>query len=176
MNSSNNVTVQSRVSDASCSSDYREIVWVCSKRRHQLLQRSNLVTSSSCTAAACSHVRVSDWYYSQDTSICMCNHRSSKRTEMACNHCEVKSRRRSNQLLSLPCILENRRVNGALRNCDFCVSDVTELDLPAGSFDVVFSNWLLMYLGDAEVLQLARNALSWVSDEHLPMSYHKEPH
>eukprot|EP00877_Chromochloris_zofingiensis_P011556 jgi/Chrzof1/6654/Cz19g04140.t1 len=61
-------------------------------------------------------------------------------------------------------IAENRRVNGALRNCDFCVSDVTELDLPAGSFDVVFSNWLLMYLGDAEVLQLARNALSWLCE------------
>ncbi len=37
-----------------------------------------------------------------------------------------------------------------------------ELSLPAGSCDVAFSNWLLMYLGDAEVQQLARNMLSWV--------------
>ena len=40
--------------------------------------------------------------------------------------------------------------------------DAMELSLPAGSCDVAFSNWLLMYLGDAEVQQLARNMLSWV--------------
>ena len=37
-----------------------------------------------------------------------------------------------------------------------------ELSLPEGSCDVAFSNWLLMYLGDAEVAQLARNMLGWV--------------
>lgn len=44
------------------------------------------------------------------------------------------------------------------------VGDATELQLDAGSADVVFSNWLYMYLTDPEVEQLARNALSWVSD------------
>ena len=37
-----------------------------------------------------------------------------------------------------------------------------ELSLPEGSCDVAFSNWLLMYLGDVEVQQLAQNMLSWV--------------
>lgn len=48
------------------------------------------------------------------------------------------------------------------RGCS--AGDATELQLDAGSADVVFSNWLYMYLTDAEVEQLARNALSWVSD------------
>ena len=39
-----------------------------------------------------------------------------------------------------------------------------ELFLPEGSCDVAFSNWLLMYLGDAEVAQLARNMLGWVRE------------
>lgn len=42
------------------------------------------------------------------------------------------------------------------------VGDATELDLEEGSFDVVFSNWLLMYLGDDEVADLASDALAWV--------------
>ena len=40
--------------------------------------------------------------------------------------------------------------------------DATELELPAASFDVVFSNWLLMYLSDEEVSKLAADALCWV--------------
>ncbi len=40
--------------------------------------------------------------------------------------------------------------------------DATELELPAASFDVVFSNWLLMYLSDNEVSKLASDALRWV--------------
>lgn len=41
-------------------------------------------------------------------------------------------------------------------------ADATQLQLPAGSYDVVFSNWLLMYLGDEEVAKLAADALRWV--------------
>lgn len=33
---------------------------------------------------------------------------------------------------------------------------------PQGSYDVVFSNWLLMYLSDAEVKALAAKILTWV--------------
>ena len=54
---------------------------------------------------------------------------------------------------------------GLLLNCLLLLcrcGDAMELSLPAGSCDVAFSNWLLMYLGDAEVQQLARNMLSWV--------------
>lgn len=47
--------------------------------------------------------------------------------------------------------------------CPLCrCGDAMELSLPEGSCDVAFSNWLLMYLGDAEVAQLARNMLGWV--------------
>jgi phosphoethanolamine N-methyltransferase len=46
---------------------------------------------------------------------------------------------------------------------DFRVADVTQLTLTPGSYDVVFSNWLLMYLSDEEVYNLACAAISWVS-------------
>ena len=45
---------------------------------------------------------------------------------------------------------------------EFRAGDATELDLPRASADLVFSNWLLMYLSDAEVAKLAADALSWV--------------
>lgn len=48
------------------------------------------------------------------------------------------------------------------RNVKWMAKDATELELPAASFDVVFSNWLLMYLSDAEVTKLAADALRWV--------------
>lgn len=48
------------------------------------------------------------------------------------------------------------------KNVRWEVADATELQLPAGSADVVFSNWLLMYLSDSEVAKLAGDALSWV--------------
>jgi len=44
---------------------------------------------------------------------------------------------------------------------EFRAGDATELALPAASADLVFSNWLLMYLSDAEVAKLAADALSW---------------
>ncbi|CAL8468305.1 g7845 [Coccomyxa elongata] len=59
-------------------------------------------------------------------------------------------------------IEENRRANGHRRNVRWQVGDATELQLPAGCADVVFSNWLLMYLSDAEVGKLAGDALTWV--------------
>ena len=55
-----------------------------------------------------------------------------------------------------PCVRMRRR------NVRFQVADATELVLPAGSVDVLFSNWLLMYLSDAEVVKLASDALAWV--------------
>lgn len=48
------------------------------------------------------------------------------------------------------------------RNVKWRAADATELELPAAGFDVVFSNWLLMYLSDAEVSKLASDALRWV--------------
>lgn len=49
------------------------------------------------------------------------------------------------------------------RNVKWMAHDATELELPAASFDVVFSNWLLMYLSDDEVSKLAADTLRWVS-------------
>lgn len=60
-------------------------------------------------------------------------------------------------------IEENRRQHEALGNVDFVVADVTEMEQPASSYDVVFSNWLLMYLSDEEVEALAVKALNWLS-------------
>lgn len=40
---------------------------------------------------------------------------------------------------------------------------MTELELPHNNYDLVFSNWLLMYLSDKEVAKLANTLLSWVS-------------
>lgn len=62
-------------------------------------------------------------------------------------------------------ISENRRRNGHLPNVEFEVADVTQFEAAEGSYDVVFSNWLLMYLSDEEVAALMRNALGWVSFE-----------
>ena len=57
---------------------------------------------------------------------------------------------------------ENEVINGHLGNVSFRCGDVTELRLPTDSADVVFSNWLLMYLSDAEVTALATQMLDWL--------------
>jgi len=59
-------------------------------------------------------------------------------------------------------IQENKNDNGHLGNIDFKTADVTKLNYPPGSFDIVFSNWLLMYLTDAEVEALMGRVLSWL--------------
>jgi len=46
---------------------------------------------------------------------------------------------------------------------DFLVADVCLMTVPPGSYDVVFSNWLLMYLSDGEVAAFARKALTWLA-------------
>ncbi|KDD75565.1 hypothetical protein H632_c615p0, partial [Helicosporidium sp. ATCC 50920] len=59
-------------------------------------------------------------------------------------------------------IEENRRTNSHYGNIDFRCGDATELELPASSQDLVFSNWLLMYLNDDEVRRLAQRMLGWL--------------
>lgn len=61
-------------------------------------------------------------------------------------------------------IQENRHANGHFGNCEFKASDVMDLAPDAESYDVVFSNWLLMYLGDREVEMLASRMLQWVPE------------
>ncbi len=59
---------------------------------------------------------------------------------------------------------QNKVSNGHLGNIDFRCGDATQLSLPAASADIVFSNWLLMYLSDEEVAKLARNMLMWLGE------------
>ncbi|KAJ7376646.1 hypothetical protein OS493_033528 [Desmophyllum pertusum] len=61
---------------------------------------------------------------------------------------------------------KNEEVNGAkFNNIDFVCADVTKLDRPQGSYDVIFSNWLLMYLSDEELEKLALKMLQWLKDD-----------
>ncbi|KAF5193131.1 Phosphoethanolamine n-methyltransferase [Thalictrum thalictroides] len=51
-------------------------------------------------------------------------------------------------------IKKNESVNGHFKNVKFKCADVTSPDLKItpGSVDLIFSNWLLMYLADNEVM------------------------
>lgn len=60
-------------------------------------------------------------------------------------------------------ITENQKENQHLGNVTFKCADVTKLDFPAASFDLVFSNWLFMYLSDTENVQVFRKILAWLS-------------
>ncbi len=59
-------------------------------------------------------------------------------------------------------IEENRARNGACDNVGWLAADATTMELPPDSQDIVFSNWLLMYLSNGEVAKLAADALQWV--------------
>lgn len=59
-------------------------------------------------------------------------------------------------------IQENAKHNAHHGSATFIASDVMELAFAPASFDIVFSNWLLMYLGDTEIQLLAKRALEWV--------------
>ncbi|KAG6549033.1 hypothetical protein Mapa_009476 [Marchantia paleacea] len=61
-------------------------------------------------------------------------------------------------------IEKNKEVNGKCENVRFLCADVTSPDMaiPAESADLVFSNWLLMYLSDDEVKALVARVLKWV--------------
>ena len=58
---------------------------------------------------------------------------------------------------------QNRVVNAHCSNVEWRQADATTLRLQPGSLDVVFSNWLLMYLSDEEVGNMAAESLRWVS-------------
>lgn len=57
-------------------------------------------------------------------------------------------------------VKENEATNGpAHPNVTFRTLDATKVDYAPGSFDLVFSNWLLMYLSDTEVERFLRKVL-----------------
>ncbi|XP_023643908.1 phosphoethanolamine N-methyltransferase 3 isoform X3 [Capsella rubella] len=60
-------------------------------------------------------------------------------------------------------IKKNKKINGHYKNVKFMCADVTSPDMkfPNDSVDLIFSNWLLMYLSDKEVEDLAKKMLQW---------------
>lgn len=57
---------------------------------------------------------------------------------------------------------KNQRLNEKLGNTSFICADVCKLEFESDKqFDVVFSNWLMMYLTDEEVKILAHNMVKW---------------
>ncbi|GAU12796.1 hypothetical protein TSUD_72820 [Trifolium subterraneum] len=78
---------------------------------------------------------------------------------------------KSGQLLAVDfiesAIKKNESVNGHYKNVKFLCADVTSpnMHVPEGSVDVIFSNWLLMYLSDNEVENLAERMMKWLKDD-----------
>ncbi|PON79127.1 Phosphoethanolamine N-methyltransferase [Trema orientale] len=75
---------------------------------------------------------------------------------------------KAGQLLALDfiesVIKKNEKINGHCKNVKFMCADVTspELNISEGSVDLIFSNWLLMYLSDKEVESLAERMVKWL--------------
>ncbi|KAF0311147.1 Phosphoethanolamine N-methyltransferase [Amphibalanus amphitrite] len=59
-------------------------------------------------------------------------------------------------------IEKNRQSNEHLGNVEFVCMDVTQLKQDNGQYDMIFSNWLLMYLGDDEIDKLVSSMLRWL--------------
>ncbi|PKU61896.1 phosphomethylethanolamine N-methyltransferase [Dendrobium catenatum] len=61
-------------------------------------------------------------------------------------------------------IKKNESINGHFQNTSFMCADVTspKLAFEEGSVDILFSNWLLMYLSDDEVQKLAEKMIKWI--------------
>lgn len=56
-------------------------------------------------------------------------------------------------------IQKNKEANGKHPHVEFLCADVTHLERQPASYDIIFSNWLLMYLGDDEVQKLLNKML-----------------
>ncbi|CAH0474093.1 unnamed protein product [Peronospora belbahrii] len=56
----------------------------------------------------------------------------------------------------------NIATNGQMENIKFLCRDVVTLENERHSFDVIFSNWIFMYLGDEEVKAFAKKAIKWL--------------
>ncbi|KAK8924086.1 Phosphoethanolamine N-methyltransferase 1 [Platanthera zijinensis] len=65
----------------------------------------------------------------------------------------------------IECVIKkNECINGHFMNTSFMCADVTSpaLNFEEGSVDLLFSNWLLMYLSDNEVQKLAERMVKWL--------------
>ncbi|XP_058192329.1 phosphomethylethanolamine N-methyltransferase-like isoform X1 [Rhododendron vialii] len=76
--------------------------------------------------------------------------------------------KKANQVLALDfidsAIKKNEKINGHYGNVKFMCADVTspDLQISAESMDLIFSNWLLMYLSDKEVECLVERMVKWL--------------
>jgi phosphoethanolamine N-methyltransferase len=59
-------------------------------------------------------------------------------------------------------IQKNKERNAAAKNIKYVVSDAANLNLPASSVDLLFTNWLMMYMADSEVVEFVTGALKWL--------------
>ncbi|XP_068647147.1 phosphoethanolamine N-methyltransferase 1-like [Aristolochia californica] len=61
-------------------------------------------------------------------------------------------------------IKKNESINGHFKNVKFMCADVTspKLQFEPESMDLIFSNWLLMYLSDTEVEKLVERMVKWL--------------
>ncbi|MFH4982440.1 hypothetical protein AB6A40_009149 [Gnathostoma spinigerum] len=57
---------------------------------------------------------------------------------------------------------KNQELNGHRGNISFQLGDAVNLRLQHSSADIVFTNWLMMYLNEMEVVQFLINALTWL--------------
>ncbi|XP_070197643.1 uncharacterized protein [Littorina saxatilis] len=60
-------------------------------------------------------------------------------------------------------VKKNEESNKHFSNIEFVCADVTQLKREKESADLIFSNWLLMYLDDKEVQQLMVKLLTWLA-------------
>ncbi|VDM63782.1 unnamed protein product [Angiostrongylus costaricensis] len=59
-------------------------------------------------------------------------------------------------------IAKNKERNAHLRNISYQISDAANFQMEDGSVDLVFTNWLMMYLSDREVVDFLLNAMRWL--------------
>ncbi|XP_068181844.1 phosphoethanolamine methyltransferase [Antennarius striatus] len=57
---------------------------------------------------------------------------------------------------------KNKEANGHHSNAEFIQADVTKLEFPPNSFDLVFSNWLMMYMSNEELNSFIKKMLVWL--------------
>jgi phosphoethanolamine N-methyltransferase len=56
----------------------------------------------------------------------------------------------------------NDDTNSHLRSIKFLCKDVVNLEAEPNSFDVIFSNWIFMYMEDEEVKEFAQKDIKWL--------------
>ncbi|CAJ0605124.1 unnamed protein product [Cylicocyclus nassatus] len=59
-------------------------------------------------------------------------------------------------------IAKNQERNAHLGNISYQIGDAVHLQMEEKSVDLVFTNWLMMYLSDREVIEFLFNAMRWL--------------